>query len=785
MDDRTLHGIEFASALKLLGARCVSASGALEAAALVPASSSFEVDTLLDETDEVMALLGAGEFMPLSAFDDPREWLEDIRRRGGNLEGEKFLSILSLLNLASDVRRFVEERAERLPRLRMRIHGADMQYPLAARIRRILDERGEVRDDASFELQDSRAKQRALRVEIRRLLDRVMAAHPNAVQENLIVQRRERYLIPAKTVFRRSFEGVIQDRSASGETLFVEPLSAVPINNAIAEEREAERAEVERILRELTAEVMAARESIEYLVKCMAAFDLIWAKGRLGGDWRGARPQASADGAIRLRAARHPLLTAGVGAVPREQVVPIDLEVGRGGIRQLLITGPNTGGKTVALKTVGLCVALHQCGVPIPAAPESALPVVKTLVADIGDEQDIHQNLSTFSGHMARVSGAVREAKEGVLVLLDELGSGTDPAEGSAIGVSVLEHLAASGALCIVTTHHDALKHYAYAAAHAENASVEFNADDLSPTYRIHMGAAGPSNAISVAEKMGLPESVLTRADGLLMKGPVQVDRLMANLSDQAREIAEKETDLAARRAQIEARENELERRMREEALEKSDEAARFLKELRREADGLLNEMRGAREMEESKRIARERIREMSVKIAEALPPREEEAVLRAPVSCRVGDRVRIPLMNCTGEVFALHGEDELTVSVNGKSLRLACSAVEVLDDASSAPHRRFTVTHDVESRGGDFSPELQLRGVRAERALEMVEKYLDDAAIVGIASVRIVHGKGEGVLSKIIAERLQEHALVSKFGPARPEEGGWGVTNVELALHR
>ena len=785
MDHRTLHGIEFASALKLLEARCVSASGALEAAALVPASSSFEVDTLLDETDEVMALLGAGEFMPLSAFDDPREWLEDIRRRGGNLEGEKFLSILSLLNLASDVRRFVEERAERLPRLRMRIHGADMQYPLAARIRRILDERGEVRDDASFELQDSRAKQRALRVEIRRLLDRVMAAHPNAVQENLIVQRRERYLIPAKTVFRRSFEGVIQDRSASGETLFVEPLSAVPINNAIAEEREAERAEVERILRELTAEVMAARESIEYLVKCMAAFDLIWAKGRLGGDWRGARPQASADGAIRLRAARHPLLTAGVGAVPREQVVPIDLEVGRGGIRQLLITGPNTGGKTVALKTVGLCVALHQCGVPIPAAPESALPVVKTLVADIGDEQDIHQNLSTFSGHMARVSGAVREAKEGVLVLLDELGSGTDPAEGSAIGVSVLEHLAASGALCIVTTHHDALKHYAYAAAHAENASVEFNADDLSPTYRIHMGAAGPSNAISVAEKMGLPESVLTRADGLLMKGPVQVDRLMANLSDQAREIAEKETDLAARRAQIEARENELERRMREEALEKSDEAARFLKELRREADGLLNEMRGAREMEESKRIARERIREMSVKIAEALPPREEAAVLRAPVSCRVGDRVRIPLMNCTGEVFALHGEDELTVSVNGKSLRLACSAVEVLDDASSAPHRRFTVTHDVESRGGDFSPELQLRGVRAERALEMVEKYLDDAAIVGIASVRIVHGKGEGVLSKIIAERLQEHALVSKFGPARPEEGGWGVTNVELALHR
>ena len=783
MDDRTLQGIEFAGVLKLLAVRCASASGAAAAAALLPATSSFEVDTLLDETDEAVALLGAGEYMPLAAFDDPEEWLEDIRRRGGNLEGEKFLSILSLLNLASDVRRFVEERAERLPRLRMRIHGADMQYPLAARIRRILDERGEVRDDASPDLKESRTKQRALRTEIRRLLDRIMTAHPNAIQENLIVQRRERYLIPAKTTFKRSFEGVIQDRSASGETFFVEPLSAVPVNNAIAEEREAERGEVERILRELTAEVMEAREAIVYLVQCLAGLDLIWAKARLGVDWRGARAQASVDEGIRLRAARHPLLTAGVGAVPKEEVVPIDLEVGRDGVRQLLITGPNTGGKTVALKTVGLCVALHQCGLPIPAAPGSALPVVKTLVADIGDEQDIQQNLSTFSGHMARVSGAVREADEGVLVLLDELGSGTDPAEGSAIGVSVLEHLAGSGALCIVTTHHDALKHYAYGAAHAENASVEFDAEDLSPTYRIRMGAAGPSNAMSVAQMMGLPESVLARAEALLMKGPVQVDRLMANLSDQEREIEEKEADLSARRAQVEERERELERQLSEEARQRGDDAARFLKDLRREADDLLNEMRGALEMEEAKRIARDRIREMSAKIEEALPAGAEEAAARAPVSLSKGDKVRIPLMNCAGEVAALHGEDELTVTVNGKSLRLSMSVVEVLDDAPGAPASRSTVTHDVESRGGDFSPELQLRGVRAERAIELVDKYLDDAALVGIASVRIVHGKGEGVLSKVVAERLQEHALVSKFGPARPEEGGWGVTNVELAL--
>ena len=784
MDERTLQGIEFRDVMNLLQARCTSASGATAAAVLTPARLSFEVDTLLDETDEAMALLNNGEYMPLASFDDPEEWLEDIRCRGGSLEGEKFLSILSLLSLASDVHRFVEERAERLPRLKMHIHGADMLYPLAARIRRILNERCEVRDDASFELQESRAKQRVLKAEIRRLLNRVMAAHPNAIQENLIVQRRERYLISAKTVFRRSFEGVIQDRSASGETLFVEPLSAVFVNNAIAEEREAERAEVERILHELTAEVMAARAPIDYLVKSLAALDLIWAKARLGVDWRGARAQASRDGSIRLRAARHPLLTSGVGTVPKEQVVPIDLDVGKGGVRQLLITGPNVGGKTVALKTVGLCVVLHQCGVPIPAAPESALPVVNTLIADIGDEQDIQQNLSTFSGHMARVSSAIRKAKEGVLVLLDELGSGTDPAEGSAIGVAVLEHLAESGALCIVTTHHDTLKHYAYGVPHADNASVEFDADDLSPTYRIRMGVAGPSNAMSVAEKMGLSKSLLVRADALLLNGPAQVERLIANLSDQEREMEEKNADLSARQARIEEREIELERQMHEKARQGSEESARFLKDLRREADDLLSEMRGALEVEEAKRIARARIREMSAKVEEMLPSMKEKGVMPASVSCCVGDRVRIPLMNCTGEVTAFHGEDELTATVNGKSLRLSCSVVEVLGDAPVAPAHRSTVTCDFDSKKGEFSPELQLCGVRAERALELVDKYLDDAALVGIASVRIVHGKGEGVLSKVIAERLKEHALVSKFAPARPEEGGWGVTNVELALH-
>ncbi len=781
MDDHALQAIEFPRALELLAERCVSGPGGSAARALRPVTDPALVRVLLDETAEVLSLAEAGERLPLVPFEDPSPPLEDVRRRGGVLQPEELLSILALLAAAAGLAQFLGARAGRLPRLAGRMAGADLLRPLAARIRRVIDERGGVRDEASPELDRARGRLRALRDEVRRLLDRFVAEHAPVIQETVIVQRRGRFAVSAKTNYRRLFEGVVLDRSASGETFFVEPLAAVPLNNALAGEREAERAEVERLLRELTAAALASRAGLSSLTGCVAGLDLIAAKAELGRHWRGARAGESREGWLRLRQARHPLLAAGAGAVPPEAVVPVDIALG-GPVRQVVITGPNTGGKTVAIKMIGLCVALNQCGLPVPAAPDSELPVVRSLFADIGDEQDLRQSLSTFSGHMARVAEAVRGAGEGALLLLDELGAGTDPAEGSAIGVALLEHLAPTGALVVASTHHDALKHYAFTSPAAENASVEFDPADLSPTYRIRMGAAGPSNALAVAGRMGLPPPVLEKARAVIREGPGRASEVMSALAGRETRLNEREAESRAGRAALEAAQAAFAREHREEKARRRAGADGLLKELRREADAMLAALRAEGDAASAKEAVRERFRGMARRVEEVLPqpgpgPEEEEAH-----GFRVGDAVRLDWAGRRGVVRSLHRGGVLTVEVEGKAFRLPARSLEPSGKEDGADRSRVVIGHEVPSPAGTFSSELQVRGRRAEEAIEMLDKYLDDALLVGVPRVRILHGKGTGALAKAIAHYLEEHAGVASFGPARPEEGDWGVTQVELA---
>ncbi len=756
MDERTLQAIEYPQVLELLAGHCLSAPAREAARALRPSIEPALVRLALDETDEAARLAGEGEKIPLAAFENPAPWIEEVRTRGGVFEPGWLLEILNLLAIAADASKFLARRRENIPHLYDWMEGADLLRPLASRIRNTLDERGEVRDGASSALMSARSRIRSLREDIRRTLERIMTDQSAAIQERLIVQRRERYVIPAKTNFRRSFEGVIQDRSASGETLFVEPLAAVPLNNALEEARSAEREEIRRILRELTAAALEDRENIGDLTRRLVALDLICARAGLGGSWRGERAELSKEGNVVLRSARHPLLAAGVGAISPDEVVPIDISFG-GPVRQVIITGPNTGGKTVALKTVGLCAALNQTGIPIPAAPASELPLVRHLFADIGDEQDLEQNLSTFSGHMTRVATAVREAGEGALFLLDELGSGTDPAEGSAIGVAVLEHLARSGALAVVSTHHDALKHYAYEAEGAVNASVEFNPEDLSPTYRLRMGAAGPSNAMAVAERLGLPARILERAKELLGGGAIQVDRIMARLSDQESDLEAKESKLSARWRRLMSERAGFRRARRVEAARQTKDAEAFLKQLRREADDMLAEMRESGDIEGAKKAARDKIRDLTARADAAFPVLEESRAPAAVPHLRPGDAVRLRGSTAGGVVRSLSGGDTVTVDVGGKSLRLAASQLERVEGRRLDQEARVIITHDVSAPSEAFSPELHVRGMRLEEAIERVDKYIDDAAVLGVRSLRIVHGKGEGVLSGAIAKLLEQ----------------------------
>lgn len=780
MDERTLEAIEYPQALQLLASRCQSAPGVAAALSLRPATEAVMVRVRLDETDEALGLIQRGDKLPLVPFEDPSPWLEDLHRRGGVLEPVQFLQILSLLNIAAGISKFLEKHSERVPCLYGWIQDADLLHPLAAHIKRVLDERGEVRDDASPALRTARSQIRSHKDQIRRVLERLMVDHATIIQESVIVQRRDRYVIPVKTHFRRSFEGVIQDRSSSGETFFVEPLSVVPLNNALAEAREAEREEVFRILKALSAASLESREPLADLAHRLVNLDVIHAKAQLGESWRGVRAHLSEEGKISLRNARHPLLASGFGGVPPENVVPIDIAFG-GPVRQVIITGPNTGGKTVALKTIGLSVALNQTGVPIPAAPDSQLPLLRSLFADIGDEQNLEQNLSTFSGHMTRIAAAVEQAGKGSLLLLDELGSGTDPAEGSAIGVAVLEHLGRCGALAVVSTHHDALKHYAYESEEAVNASVEFDPRDLSPAYRIRMGAAGPSNAMAVAERLGLPARILGRAKELLSGGFVQVDRLMARLSDQESALEKKEKRLSNQRRRFRAEKSEFKRGYQKDAVAKHEEMALFVKQLRREADALLAEIREAGNYETARQTAREKIHGMTARLEEALPASDQPSKGGVSPMVRLGDTVRLRSVGSTGIIRAIHGGNMLTVEVGGKALRVAADSVERVMAPVEPTPLKVVITHDV-SAPEDFSAELNVIGSRLEEALEKVEKYLDDAAVFGLEKGRIVHGKGEGVLAAAIAKFLEGHPLVSSYAPGHPDEGGWGVTTVDLA---
>lgn len=784
MDKRTLQAIEFPQVIELVSDRCVSPPGREAAHGLCPLEEAWEVRLVLDEADEATSLASAGERIPLYSFEDPGPWLEEVRTRGGSLEPEWLLEILSMLTIAADVTKFLEGRREDLPRLSGWMAGADLLRSMASHIKKTFDERGEVRDGATPALQTTRSRIRSLKEEIRRALERVMSDHSAVVQERLIVQRRDRYVIPLKTNFRRSFEGVILDRSQSGETFFVEPVSIMALNNSLAEAQADEREEVNRILRELSAEAIAGREALADLTRRLVRLDLVLARSELGRSWRGERAALNEKGKVALRGARHPLLAAGAGTVPPEDVVPIDVLFG-GSIRQIIITGPNTGGKTVALKTLGLCVVLNQIGVHIPASPASELPLVRSLFADIGDEQNLEQNLSTFSGHMKRVAAAVAEAGEGSLLLLDELGSGTDPAEGSAIGVAVLEHLARSGALAIVSTHHDALKHYAYESPEAENASVEFDPRDLSPTYRLRMGAAGPSNAMAVAERLGLPSRILERAKELLGGGLVQVDRLMARLSDQEVALVQKERKLTSRWQRFKSERSGFARARRKVEARQRSEAEAFIKQLRREADGLLDEIRAKGDVEGAKEIARDKIREMRERIDKALPaPAEPEQGASLPL-VHPGDSVRLKATGSRGTVRSLHGGDTVTVEVDGKSLRVGLASIEPVEAAPAVSAASVVIMHDASAPSRNFSSELKVIGLRLEDALEKVDKYLDDAAVLGIENLRIVHGKGEGVLSGAIAKMLEESSLVASYGWARPEDGGWGVTTVEMVQRK
>ncbi|WP_376792451.1 endonuclease MutS2 [Thermoflexus sp.] len=782
MRDHDLNTLEWPKILERLAAFAAFAWGAEKARALRPSGSLMEVQTRLAETEEARRLLALEPGFDLGGVRDLRALLE-AAQHGATLSPADLLAARDTLRAVRRIRRILLRRAEALPHLAQ--HAGRMQeFPeLEAEIERCLDEAGEVKDDASPLLYTLRTEIRRLTHEIHARLQSYLTDPRYApyLQEPLITLRGGRFVIPVKAEHKGKIPGLVHDTSASGATLFIEPLPVVELGNRLRALQAQEEKEVARILAALSAAVGAQAEGIRSTLEALADLDLALAKARYAIALRAERPEIvpwpeepperRAVSPLYLRQARHPLLDP-------QRVVPIDVTPDPSTFI-LILTGPNTGGKTVALKTVGLLAIMAQSGLHIPAAEGSRLPVFDGIYADIGDEQSIEQNLSTFSAHLLNILGFLEAATSRSLVLLDELGAGTDPVEGAALARAILEHLHARKTTTLVATHFPELKLWAQTTPGAINASVEFDPETLAPTYRLRIGLPGRSNAFLIARRLGMPEALIARAQEYVSPQALRLEALLAEAERLQAEAARAYEEAEQARAAARALEEEWKARLAQIEAERE----RMLREAREQIEALLREAQ-----EETARIRRQlqAVRQAEVEAAqrrlEALQARLREALARAAPSIEapsepafaVGDRVWVRPLQAEGEILSLEGE-EADVQVGRWRLRMTLADLERRERPGPT---RPEPPPAAALRPSPVPLDLDLRGMRVEEALPLMEKFLDEAFLAGMPFVRIIHGKGTGALRRAVRERLKTHPHVESLEPT-PDDG---ATLVRLA---
>jgi DNA mismatch repair protein MutS2 len=666
---------------------------------------------------------------------------------------------------------------------------------LSVAIRAAIDEQGHVLDQASVELTRIRQEMRAAESRVRDKLEQLIRSSSvqKMLQEVLVTIRNERYVLPVKAEYRSSMNGIVHDQSASGATIFIEPEAVVQLNNRMKELKLLEEREVEVILYRLSALVADAAADLDVELDILAQFDFIFAKAKLAGRQKASLPQVNDHGWLYIRKARHPLLNAA-------QIVPLDIQLG-GDYRGIVVTGPNTGGKTVALKTVGLLTLMAMSGLFVPAEDGTQLCVFDNIFADIGDEQSIEQNLSTFSGHMKNMIGILREVDERSLVLLDEMGAGTDPTEGAALAAAVLDYLQQKSCRFIATTHYSSLKAYAEEKKGIVNASVEFDLNTLQPTYRMLIGIPGRSNALAIAERLGLPDHILSAARQQISEDDQRVDRMLDSLEQQRLLLERQQMELNVLQQQtIQAR-----TQLEQQELRLQTERERLLDKARSEAQSLLQQTRvetedivsSLRKMAEQQRHNLEtpvkehqwiEARRKLDKMGEQLQPQQNmqttpNITLSSQIS--LGDEVLVKSVGQKGLVVEIVNERELFVQIGALRSRVKKSAVQKLRDAVPAdkqkpPSQQHMLSFQRSSQS-TVKMELDVRGMTLDDALMAVDQYLSEVMLAGLAQVSIIHGVGTGVLRKGIQQHLKNHRLIKSQRPGRYGEGDIGVTVVEM----
>lgn len=788
MKEKTLNVLEYDKIIDMLAEKAGSEMTRKIISELRPFDNVSQIRESQGETTEAVRLINYKGPLPVGGFYDIEESVS-FARKGGTLTMAQLLKILYNMKTAERVVSFLKGDIPEVPIICSVTELLAVHKRLSEEIDRCILSEDEMSDNASGELRSIRRamvrQNEALKVKLNHILN--SADNKTMLQDSIVTMRNGRYVIPVKQEHRGRVPGIVHDQSGSGATLFIEPQAIVNLNNELRQLELDEKAEMNRILKELSEGVSEYYHDLVNNQKLLLTLDLFMAKGKLSMDMGGEEPEINEDGIMDLKSARHPLIAA-------DKVVPIDISIGRE-YRTLVITGPNTGGKTVTLKTAGLLSLMSQTGLHIPAAIGSRLPVYHQIFADIGDEQSIEQSLSTFSSHMTNIVDIVQEADKESLVLLDELGAGTDPTEGAALAIAILERLYSMGAYSVSTTHYTELKKYAISTDGVENASMEFDVETLSPTYRLIIGVPGKSNAFEISRKLGLSREITDRARELLQEGDIAFEDVISALEEDKR-IAEEERDEAIliniemkrQKEDLEKRAIKFEEQKEKEILRAKEKAREIINEAKEVSKEVQEELKALARLESmGERTAgfdrnRRRLREIEKKNRNTIK-RETNDNPVDPASLSLGDRVKILTLNQNGEIISLPDEKGLLqVQVGIMKIGVNVSDIMLIDNGKPKKKKKASGYGKLyKKKAQTVSMSVDVRGKNMDDAVMDVEKYIDDAFISGLKEVTVIHGRGEGILRKGIRDMLKRNKNVDGFRSGGFNEGGDGVTIVNL----
>lgn len=786
MKERTLRVLEFTKIRERLASKALTPMGAERCRALVPSCNLAEIEMWQAETEEATVILQYLGSSPLIPFEDVRQSIT-LAEKGATLSPKALLSIATLLSAARAARSALDTERDNTPLLKAKAQAIVSLRHIEQDITSAIISEEEIADSASNELMNIRRHLRGATERIKEKLNQ-MVHNPNFqkyLSDTIITVRNDRYVIPVRADSRAMVPGLVHDQSATGATLFIEPMAAVEMGNELRQWEAKEKQEIERILAALSAEIVPYAADMRSTVDILAELDFIFAKGLLSREMYAVTPKLNQHGYLNIIRGRHPL-------IDPDKVVPSNLWLGKD-FTSLIITGPNTGGKTVTLKTVGLFTLMAQAGLQVPADLGTELAVFEQVFADIGDEQSIEQSLSTFSSHMTNIVSIMHEVTPRDLVLFDELGAGTDPTEGAALAQAILTRLRNIRVRTMATTHYSELKAFALSTEGVENASVEFSVETLRPTYRLSIGVPGKSNAFEISRKLGLPENLIEDAKKLLSGDSIRFEDVIAN-AEYHRQVAEREREIARQaseetiklRDEAERLRKEIEEK-RESALRKAKEdARRIMEQTRRESESIIAELKRMKKEQNNPdagiNAVRKQIEKSVDNLAEGLVQKVDNSA--APKTVKPGDKVDILTIGSQGTVLAApNAKGEVEVQAGIMKLKVNISQLRLIKEKPAAQQKQKQTSVKMHTGAMDRTVRMEcdVRGMTLDEALAQVDIYLDNAILAGMGEVSIIHGKGTGVLRNGIQQHLRHHMHVASCRLGVYGEGESGVTIVTL----